>query len=68
MFKKTKRRIDSAFAKGLMFGKAVGARDERERIASLLEQEAIRHQQLLLGASAGYLSDLAKFIKREKND
>jgi len=32
-----RKRIDAAFAKGLMFGKAVGARDERERIASYLE-------------------------------
>lgn len=27
-----KRRQDAAWAKGLMFGKAVGARDERDRI------------------------------------
>lgn len=38
MFKKTKRRIDSAFAKGLMFGKAVGARDERERIIQVIRE------------------------------
>lgn len=31
-----KRRVNSAFAKGLMFGKAVGKRDERDRILDLL--------------------------------
>jgi len=34
---KSKRRLASAWAKGLMFGKAVGARDERDRIVALLE-------------------------------
>ena len=34
---KSKKRIASAWAKGLMFGKAVGARDERDRIIQLLE-------------------------------
>lgn len=33
----TKRRLASAWAKGLMLGKAVGARDERDRIVALLE-------------------------------
>lgn len=33
----TKRRLASAWAKGLMLGKAVGARDERDRIIALLE-------------------------------
>ena len=32
-----KRRLASAWAKGLMLGKAVGARDERERIIADLE-------------------------------
>ena len=31
-----KRRLASAWAKGLMLGKAVGARDERDRIIALL--------------------------------
>lgn len=35
---KSKRRIASAWAKGLMFGKAVGKRDERDRISTLIEQ------------------------------
>jgi hypothetical protein len=34
---KSKRRIASAWAKGLMFGKAVGARDERDRIVLIIE-------------------------------
>jgi hypothetical protein len=34
---KSKQRISSAWAKGLMFGKAVGARDERDRIITLIE-------------------------------
>ena len=34
-----KRRIASAWAKGLMLGKAVGAKDERERIIRLLEND-----------------------------
>lgn len=33
----TKRRLASAWAKGLMLGKAVGARDERDRILSKLK-------------------------------
>ncbi len=33
-----KRRLASAWAKGLMLGKAVGARDERERIIADLER------------------------------
>lgn len=34
---KTKQRIQSAWAKGLMFGKAVGARDERERVLEIID-------------------------------
>lgn len=34
---KSKRRIASAWAKGLMLGKAVGARDERDRIVMIIE-------------------------------
>jgi len=36
---KNKYRIHSAWAKGLMLGKAVGARDERDRITDLLEND-----------------------------
>lgn len=31
------RKYDAGFAKGLMFGKAVGARDEQERIVERFE-------------------------------
>lgn len=34
---KHRQRVNAAFAKGLMFGKTVGARDERDRIIALLE-------------------------------
>lgn len=34
---KSKRRIASAWARGLMLGKAVGARDERDRIVTIIE-------------------------------
>ncbi len=34
---KSKQRIASAWAKGLMLGKAVGARDERDRIVLIIE-------------------------------
>ncbi len=34
---KNKYRIHSAWAKGLMLGKAVGARDERDRIVQIIE-------------------------------
>lgn len=37
MWFRHRQRVDAAFAKGLMFGKAVGARDERERIVAWLE-------------------------------
>ncbi len=33
------RKYDEGFAKGLMLGKAVGARDERDRIVALLEAD-----------------------------
>jgi hypothetical protein len=36
---KAKQRTAAAWAKGLMLGKAVGAKDERERIIAILEAE-----------------------------
>lgn len=36
---KSKKRIRAAWLRGLMFGKALGAKQERERIIELLEQE-----------------------------
>lgn len=37
MWFRHRQRVDSAFAKGLMFGKAVGKRDERDRIIESIE-------------------------------
>ena len=37
MWFRHRQRVDAAFAKGLMFGKAVATKDERERIVRLLE-------------------------------
>lgn len=44
-----KRRIASAWAKGLMLGKAVGARDERDRIIEIISKSAYsaRNGQIL---------------------
>jgi hypothetical protein len=38
LFKRHHAEINAAWAKGLMFGKAVGARDERERIQAILTE------------------------------
>jgi hypothetical protein len=53
----SKRRIASAWAKGLMLGKAVGARDERDRIIDLLT-----------GKGAVGTEAIIKLIKGETND
>ena len=37
-FRRHEGRVNAAWAKGLMFGKAVGARDERERIQAILAE------------------------------
>jgi hypothetical protein len=37
-FTKRTARVNAAWAKGLMFGKAVGAKDERERIQAILAE------------------------------
>ena len=42
-----------------------GVQAERERIIKLLEIEAVRHEQLLLGAFADYLLGIIDFIKGE---
>jgi hypothetical protein len=46
-------------------GVQTGVRQEQERIIRLLEIEAVRHEQLLLGASADYLLGIIAFIKGE---
>ena len=70
---KSKQRIQSAWAKGLMFGKAVGARDERERIIALLQA---RHESILdyLGLDpevfdkSDYFTEIVEVIMEGKND
>jgi hypothetical protein len=54
---KSKKRIASAWAKGLMLGKAVGARDERERIIDLLHGKGVVSADVII-----------KLIKGQKND
>ena len=48
-----KRRVDAAFAKGWMFGKAVGARDERNRIVSMLDEYKGRLELIETGFGYG---------------
>lgn len=43
MWFRHRQREDAAFAKGLMFGKAVATRDERERIIDLLDDWRCGH-------------------------
>lgn len=66
-----KRRIASAWAKGLMLGKAVGARDERDRIIKLLEddQKAHAYPNDVCGCEYEQSSlDTISLIKGENND
>jgi len=46
-------------------GQQMGIEREQERIIKLLEIEAVRHEQLLLNASADYLLGIIDFIKGE---
>jgi hypothetical protein len=48
-------------------GQQMGIEREQERIIKLLEIEAVRHEQLLLNASADYLLGIIDFIKGENN-
>lgn len=62
---KSKQRTAAAWAKGLMLGKAVGARDERERIIILIENwQANEGKYATLTLTE--LIDLA--VKRVKDD
>ena len=45
MWFRHRQRVDAAFAKGLMFGKAAGKRDERNRIIDLLESRLVMVKQ-----------------------
>lgn len=64
------RKYDAGFAKGLMLGKAVGARDEQERIIEQIEtlrcpENGIEHD--CLDELGGYtVNDLIALIKGEK--
>jgi len=69
---KNKYRIHSAWAKGLMLGKAVGVRDERDRIIDLLEKH---YDSILenLGMEHGLeqadiLIEILELIKGEEDD
>jgi hypothetical protein len=43
---KSKQRTAAAWAKGLMLGKAVGARDERDRIIKVLQERLEIHRSM----------------------
>lgn len=43
MWFKHRQRVDAAFAKGLMFGKAVGKRDERDRLVAIFKNDYWHH-------------------------
>lgn len=66
---KSKQRIQSAWAKGLMFGKAVGKRDERDRIIELISNLDLQ----ILGTEedefiVGDTLDLIQLIEGKRND
>jgi len=62
---KSKKRLASAWAKGLMFGKAVGARDERDRITGILI--GLLHLDCNCFECDAYLTAI-RLIKGDKND
>lgn len=64
-----KRRIASAWAKGLMLGKAVGAKDERERIKDQLTRLSDLLKKDGLSPSSAFAIDRAiVMIEQSKND
>lgn len=64
-----KRRLASAWAKGLMLGKAVGARDERDRIVLMLSNlSQILKEQELSDQGAFTLDRAIVMIEQGKND
>lgn len=60
MWFRHRQREDAAFAKGLMFGKAVATRDERERVVRLLEA--------WINDDNGDFSETLQAIKKGKDD
>lgn len=65
---KSKQRIQSAWAKGLMFGKAVGKRDERDRIAELLETYCDNRHDALSGCDCPNQISVILTGKEVEND
>jgi hypothetical protein len=64
-----KRRQHAAWAKGLMFGKAVGARDERDRIIEVLDAYCeSRHATLDLCQCPNQISIIASGKELDTND
>jgi len=59
LFRRHEAEINAAWAKGLMFGKAVGARDERERIQAILAE-------WMNDENASFASALEKIERRKK--
>jgi len=54
------RKYDAGFAKGLMFGKAVGARDEQERIIGIIERCPRIDDDYMIQCDARHLIGLIK--------
>ena len=72
---RSKQRTAAAWAKGLMLGKAVGAKDERERIIAILESEYLsllesigREWHLQEVEKADSLVELIKSLRGQKDD
>jgi hypothetical protein len=72
---KSKQRTAAAWAKGLMLGKAVGAKDERQRIIAMLETEYLsllesigREWHLQEAEKADILVELIKSLRGQKDD
>jgi len=63
-----KRRIASAWAKGLMLGKAVGARDEQERILELIRPVANKLIADEYYSNAKTAQEIVDLIRGESND
>ena len=72
---RSKQRTAAAWAKGLMLGKAVGAKDERQRIIAMLETEYLsllesigREWHLQEAEKADILVELIKSLRGQKDD
>ena len=72
---KSRQRTAAAWAKGLMLGKAVGAKDERQRIIAILESEYLsllesigREWHLQEVEKADIFAELIKSLRGKEND